>query len=309
MIRCRECNGVNSDDSLHCQYCGSNLPPEPIREFLVRNSPMFTIAALFTALTFYLSTLVKDSQATTINGTLSLTPIISSNISQVSLASENLTYSILLQPTTIFQRSPIAPISPDEFLVFALLSSFLILCGIFVILILDLLNSARSNPNISHEFFYLLLVTFILFMIFYFYSMHLVEFTYYIFFGFWILWIFFSVKYAILLTKNKIKHIYLSFFAYLLVAIIILYLVITTGINQISQITDINLKVTIAVGIIGTLIVFAIVYVMVFITLVYSILQKKLSLQIKSDIKKFFVYMAKAPRDFVENCIDILYLR
>jgi len=203
------------------------LPPEPIREYLLRNSPIFTVGALFTALTFYLLGLVKQSQLSVINGTVSIISL--SNDSQNIVKPGNFTYAISLQPSSLFQNSFAIPFIPlNETLILAFLNCFLILCGIIGVLLKDLYVVSRGNPQIYHVFVFFLLISFIILNVFYILSNFLNESVYFVFFGFWVIYGYITLicwKIPIKYIK-KPEYVFATVFLVVIFSIFLIWIII-----------------------------------------------------------------------------------
>jgi hypothetical protein len=317
MVRCPECYGINTDDNLNCRYCGCELPPEPIREYLLRNSPIFTIAALFTALTFYLLTLVKESQATQINGTILINSILPINGTQEIIKPGNFSYTILIQPGILFQKSFILPIPPNEELILAFLSCFLILFGVICALLVDLKKSTKGNPQIYHVFLFLLLASFVSLIIIYILSFFFTESLYFLFFTCWVAYIFLILVCWKWIFNYIRKKKYFKAFLFTLFTITlpssILYLIFAYN-KLILSLNNPNLEYSLAIGIIGS----TIISIIILFYTSFSALVLLIVLILAKGFRKILIHarlhpngkvaeIISIPHDFIEICKDILY--
>lgn len=317
MRQCPQCGRTNVDNESICQRCGHTFPPEPIRMYLLRNSPIFTVAALFTVLVFYLLTAVKESQTTVVNGTLLINSSTVVNPTQGLINSGNFTYSILIQPGTIFKIVPFMPeIHVGELLIFTLLSCFLILFGIIAILINDLLEISNGSPSISYQFFYFLLLTFIVLLGVYLYSIFTIEFIYIIFFICWVFYIHISVKFMLWLARcsKEVKYRYIGLIVILhfLISLGASLAILLYGGSYIKPLQDSNLTVTLVVGILGSVIIIFFIFIFILfagLSIGCAMFYQKVKDHINSYPHGICAQIREIPEDFIQNCIEIFLLR
>ena len=318
MIRCRDCGGANPDENTICQYCAQDLPPEPVREYLLRNSPIFTVGALFTALTFYLLGLVKQSQLSVINGTVSIISL-SQNNSQTIIKPGNFTYVISLQPGSIFQNSFAIPFIPlNETLILAFLACFLILCGIIGVLLKDLYKVSRGNPQIYHVFVFFLLTSFVVLNIFYILSNFLNESVYFVFFGFWVIYGYITLicwKITIKYIK-KPEYVIATVFLIVVGSIFLIYVMIYPVQHYVPTLNNQSLEITLSICLIITVLMSIMILSwtlflggMLILAFIIARIIKMLIKYSKSHPNGIISRYMSVPNDFIENCKEIFSFR